>query len=374
MAVRPNGDLYVALNNDPRRGITGAVLAVRDTNGDARADVTQRFGPTGGNGVFWHDGVLFFAPNERVLRYRFPGNALVPTESPAVVISQLPDTGDHVSKTVVIDRQGWLYLNVGSATNTCQVEDRTLESPGRDPCPELPVRAGVWRIRANGVNQTQSVANRFATELRNMVALAINPVDGELYGMQNGRDQLFENWPDLFTTQDDALLPAEELFKIESGKAYGWPYCYYDPVIKQKVLAPEYGGNGSTVGRCANRELPIADYPAHWAPLSMHFYTGSQFPERYRNGLFVAWHGSRFDPSQQPAGPGYVVTFTQFTGNQPSESFETFAGNFAGPIATPAGARHRPVGLAQAPDGSLYISDDKAGWIWRVFFVGDAKD
>jgi len=373
MAVRPNGDLFVALNNSARLGITGAVLAVRDTNADARADIMRRFGPTGGNGVFWHEGALFFAPNDRVLRYRVSGDALVPSDDPVVVVTQLPDTGDHNSKTVVIDRQGSLFLNVGSASNSCQVRNRVLRSQGVDPCPELPTRAGVWRFRASGAEQRQSLANRFATELRNMVALAINPLDGALYGAQNGRDQLFENWPNLFTAQDDALLPAEELFRITQGNAYGWPYCYYDGAQRRKVLAPEYGGDGNIVGRCASRELPIADYPAHWAPLSMLFYTGNQFPQRYRNGLFIAFHGSRFDPSQQPAGPGYVVTFTPFDGTRPSRRFEKFADGFAGGNPTPTGAAHRPVGLAQAPDGSLYISDDKAGWIWRVFFVGASQ-
>ncbi|MGQ0639656.1 MAG: PQQ-dependent sugar dehydrogenase [Gemmatimonadaceae bacterium] len=370
MALRPNGDLYVALNNSRTGDSRGAVLALRDTDGDGRADVRRRFGPTGGNGIVWHDGRLLFAPDDRVLRYTFSGNALLPNANPAVVVGKLPADGDHTSKTLVIDGQGWLYVNIGSASNSCQVANRQLQSPGVDPCPELPTRSGIWRFRADGTGQVPTLNARFATELRNMVALAINPHNGDLYGMQNGRDQLFQNWPNLFTALDDALLPAEELFAIGQGKAYGWPYCFYDPVQQKKVLAPEYGGDGSTIGRCASREDPIDDYPAHWAPLGMLFYTGSQFPAHYRNGLFIAFHGSRFDPTQQPAGPGYNVTFTPFAGRLPSGPFETFANGFAGGNPTPTGAAHRPVGLVQGLDGSLYISDDKGGWIWRVFYVG----
>ena len=107
----------------------------------------------------------------------------------------------------------------------------------------------------------------------------------------------------------------------------------------------------------------------------MLFYNGAQFPKHYAGGLFIAFHGSRFDPSQQPAGPGFQVTFTRWHKGSPHGRFQTFADNFAGGDPTPAGAAHRPLGLAQAPDGSIYVSDDKAGWIWRIFYVGkDGKD
>jgi|SRR5687767_8561904 len=372
MAVRPNGDLYVALNNSP--GLSdGAVVALRDTDGDGRADLQPRFGPTGGNGVAWGEGQLFFAPNDRVLRYDFIGNELVPSGGESVVVSGLPDTDDHPRKTVVLDGKGGMFVNIASGSNSCQVVDRADFSPGLDPCPELPIRAGVWHFSATATGQTQANGTRFATELRNMNALAINPADGKLYGAQNGRDQLFDNWSTLFDERDDALLPAEELFRIEQGKAYGWPYCYYDGVRNRKVLAPEYGGDGNMVGRCADRELPIADYPAHWAPLGMQFYTGTQFPSRYQGGLFIAWHGSRFDPRLQPAGPGFVVTFTPWLNGKPGGKFETFADGFAGGNPTPAGAAHRPVSVAQGIDGSLFISDDVGGWIWRVFYVGTGR-
>ena len=370
MAVRPNGDLYVAIDNDPATNATGGILALRDVDGDGRPDVQQRFGATGGNGIAWSDGHLFFSPDDRVLRYAFAGTELLPTGEPAVVVSGLTAGGDHHRKTVVPDGSGALFVNIGSASNACQIENRVPFSPGIDPCPELAVRAGVWAFDASAAGQTQADGVRFATELRNMNALAINPGDLQLYGVQNGRDQLFENWPNLYDGRDDALLPAEELFRIEEGRAYGWPYCYFDALQDRKLLGPEYGGDRTQAERCATRERPLTVYPAHWAPLSMLFYSGTQFPKRYAGGLFIAFHGSRFDPTLQPAGPGFVVTFTQWRNGLPRGDFQTFAGNFAGGDPTPAGAAHRPVGLAQAPDGSIYVSDDKAGWIWRIFYVG----
>ena len=365
MAVRPNGDLYVAIDNGPGATV-GGILALRDTDGDGRPDIQQRFGDTGGNGISWSGGHLYFAPNDRVVRYSFTGDELVPTASPETIVSGLPVGGDHPRKAIAINTSGDLFINHASASNSCQVANRQLESPGVDPCPELATRAGVWRFSANTVGQTLASGERWATETRNLNALAINPDDGHLYGAQNGRDQLFENWPALFDERDDALLPAEELFRLDRGDAFGWPYCYYDGRRNVKVLAPEYGGDGRIVGRCSSRELPLADFPAHWAPLGMAFYTGTAFGNKYEGGLFIAFHGSRFDPRLQPAGPGYNVVFVNWQNGKPVGKFEAFADGFAGGDPSPSGAAHRPVSVAQATDGSLYISDDKGGWIYRV--------
>ena len=365
MAVRPNGDLYVAIDNGPGATV-GGILALRDTDGDGRPDIQQRFGDTGGNGIAWSNGHLYFAPNDRVIRYSFTGDELVPTATAETIVSGLPIGGDHPRKAIAINSNGDLFVNHASASNSCQLANRQLESPGVDPCPELATRAGVWRFSANAVGQTLASGERWATETRNLNALAINPADGQLYGAQNGRDQLFENWPAFFDERDDALLPAEELFRLDRGDAFGWPYCYYDGVRNEKVLAPEYGGDGKAIGRCASRELPLADFPAHWAPLGMTFYTGTAFGTKYEGGLFIAFHGSRFDPRLQPAGPGYNVVFVNWQNGKPVGKFETFADGFAGGDPSPTGAAHRPVSVAQATDGSLYISDDKGGWIYRV--------
>jgi len=365
MAVRPNGDLYVAIDNVPG-GAVGGILALRDADGDGRAEIQERFGDNGANGIAWSNGHLYFAPNDRVVRYSFTGDELVPTAAPEVIVSGLPIGGDHPRKSIAIDGAGNLFVNHGSASNTCQVANRQLESPGMDPCPELETRSGVWRFSATATGQTMANGERWSAETRNMNALAINPADGLLYGAQNGRDQLFENWPALFDARDDALLPSEELFRLDRGKSYGWPYCYHDGVRNQKVLAPEYGGDGREIGRCATRELPLADYPAHWAPLGMVFYVGNAIGNKYEGGLFIAFHGSRFDPRLQPAGPGYNVVFVNWEDGKPVGQFETFADGFAGGDPSPTGAAHRPVSVAQATDGSLYVSDDRGGWIYRI--------
>ncbi|MBC7897075.1 MAG: PQQ-dependent sugar dehydrogenase [Cytophagaceae bacterium] len=373
IAVTPHGDLYVAVDTVPNPGVRGGIVALRDANGDGRAEVRQFFGSTGGNGIAWRNGQLFFASETQVVRWDLPSGTLLPPQMETVVVAGLTGGGDHHRKTVVVDGSDNLFVNIGSATNSCQVVNRTDFSPGVDPCPELAVRAGVWRFSASGSGQVQSVAARYATELRNMNALAIDPGNGMLYGVQNGRDQLFDNWPNLYDAQDDALLPSEELFRIEAGKRYGWPYCYHDAQRQAKILSPEYGGNAIRVGRCETREKPLATYPAHWAPLSILFYTGTQFPTAYQGGLFIAFHGSRFDASQQPAGPGYIVAFVPWANGAPTGGYQTFADGLIGAGRTPLTARHRAVGLAQGPDGSLYISDDKGGFIWRVFYTGSGS-
>lgn len=371
----PNGSLYVALADAPDGSVVGGVLALRDNDGDGDADLRQRFADRGGNGIAYGFGHLFFAQNDRVLRYLLPPWRFLPVGGPRTVVSGLPDTGDHVNKTIVLGGLdgylGSLFVNIGSASNACQVENRVVESPGIDPCPELPVRAAVWQLPAWALGQTPDDGRRFAKGLRNMVALDINPRSRRLYGVQNGRDQLAELWPKVFTPEQDLVLPSEELFRIDAGADYGWPYCFHDPE-RGKVLAPEYGGDGVVEGRCASVREPLTTFPAHWAPLSMLFYTGHQFPERYRHGAFVAFHGSRFDPDLQPDGPGYNVVFVPFENGVPSGPFEVFADGFAGPgIPSPETALHRPVGLAQGPDGSLYVTDDKGGRIWRVVYQGN---
>ena len=133
-------------------------------------------------------------------------------------------------------------------------------------------------------------------------------------------------------------------------------------------MAPEYGGTGSDVGRCASMRAPAVAFPAHWAPNGLVFYSGNQFPARYRGGAFVAFHGS-WNRAPGPQG-GYNVVFVPFSGGNSSGPYETFADGFAGQQKSPDRAAHRPSGLAVGQDGSLYISDDKAGRIWRVVYRG----
>jgi glucose/arabinose dehydrogenase len=155
--------------------------------------------------------------------------------------------------------------------------------------------------------------------------------------------------------------------RVGQGDDFGWPYCYYDGQQRKKVLAPEYGGDGTQVGRCAQARAPLVAFPAHWAPMAVLFYTGRQFPARYREGAFVSFHGSwnRAPLPQQ----GYRVAFAPAPGGRFDGSHETFAGEFDTRGGSGAAPR-RPVGLAQGPDGSLYVTDDARGRIWKIVYTG----
>ena len=131
----------------------------------------------------------------------------------------------------IIDSEGSMYVDVASATNSCQLKNRTLKSPGADPCTELETRGGIWRYDANKTNQAFSPAERFATGIRNGEGFAIDAA-GRLFVTQHGRDQLHANWPDLYKPDQEATLPAEELLLLKQGGDYGWPECYYDPFVK----------------------------------------------------------------------------------------------------------------------------------------------
>jgi glucose/arabinose dehydrogenase len=376
IVTRANGDLYVNTWRSPydtTRPVPagGYLVALRDTNSDGKADRVQRFGGqrgNGGTGIAIFRDQLYVEAGPAILRYRLRQGDLGAAGAPDTIVAGLPTEGGHPMHPFAIDPDGNLFVNSGSATNACQVKDRTPGSPGERPCKELETRAGIWRFSATRTGQRFSPDARHATGIRNAVGLAVNPADGALYSTQHGRDQLAENWPKLFDWKESAELPAEELLLIVRGGDYGWPYCYYDDRQDKRVLAPEYGGDGQQVGECDQKLGPAAVYPAHWAPNAVAFYGGSQFPERYRGGAFIAFHGS-WNRAPEPQA-GYNVVFQPFSGGKPSGDYEVFADGFAGPRKQPGTARHRPSGLAVGPDGSLYVSDDTGGRIWRVVHGG----
>lgn len=368
IAVRADGDIFVAVYAGRGGDPPGGVLALRDTSGDGQADIRERWGPpAGGSGIALSGDHIWLATDAAVLRYTVPPGQLVPAGEPDTIVSGLPANRSHRAKSIAITEDGRMFVNIGSPSNACQTADREPGAPGEDPCRALETRAGIWAFDANTPGQTQADGTRFATGIRNAVAIAIQPGTGQLYAMQHGRDQL-AGWP-MFDDQQSAEKPAEELLRVDRGDDFGWPYCYYDPELQEKLLAPEYGGDGQTAGRCAEKEDPVFAFPAHWAPNGMLFYTGNQFPARYREGVFIAFHGSwnRAPLPQQ----GYRVVFLPFNAGAPLAGFETFADGFAGADVSPGGAVHRPVGLAQGPDGSLYVTDDQAGFIWRILYPGE---
>ena len=365
IAVAPNGDVFV--NRSSRRA--GGVLALRDTNGDGKADVRQTFGDGTGTGIALAPGWIYVEQTTSIVRYPLPAGSLTPNGSAQTIVSGFPP-GGHDAHPFVLDGKGNLYVDIGSPSNSCQEKDRAPKVPGKDPCTELDTRAGVWRYDANKTDQQHSGANRYATGLRNAEGLAFNPADGVLYATSHGRDQLAQNWG--FTEQQGAELPAEELFKVDRGIDGGWPYCYYDQIQKKKVLAPEYGGDGKQVGRCAGKSEPVVAFPGHWAPMATLFYTGRAFPAKYRDGAFVAFHGS-WNRLPLPQA-GFRVSFAPMSRGKFTGTYETFADGFAGgevhAMPGPSTVAHRPAGLAQAPDGGLYVTDDTHGRIWKIVYVG----
>jgi glucose/arabinose dehydrogenase len=367
LAVAENGDLYVAIRKGDQD--KGGIVALRDTNGDGRADVRERLGDDGGTGIALRKGYVYYARGDRsIVRYKLRAGQLLPDPTPEVVV-ELPEQRSHAGKAFVFDGKGSLYVNVGAPSNACQGQDRTPQVPGQDPCPLLEHSGGVWRYDEAKTGQRHPEGGRrYATGLRQMIALSWHPAERALFLVQHGRDQLDTLWPALFTAEQNAELPSEELLRISEGGDYGWPYCYHDRQQGKHVLAPEYGGDGRKVGRCERQAPPLLAFPAHWAPNDLLFYTGGQFPARYQGGAFVVFHGS-WNRAPLPQG-GYNVTFVPFKGGRPSGAYESFADGFAGaaPPATPAQAPHRPSGVAQGTDGSLYVTDSVKGRVWRIFY------
>ncbi len=377
VAVASNGDVYVTVEasgpsadkNAPPPPPSVSFFALRDTNHDGRADIIKRVGTKGHTGVGLFNGHLYVDEGSRIVRYTRADTELVPSAKAEVVVDGLPTNPGHTARNFAIGADGSLYLNVGSPSNSCQKKDRETESPGVDPCTELRTRAGMWKYDANKTNQHFAGSARYATGIRNGMGIDF-AADGKLYATQHGRDQLHDNWPKLFpTTTYQAENPAEELVQVNQNDDFGWPYCYYAVEEKKLVDAPEYGGDGKKSARCDGKKQPVAAFPGHWAPMSLLFYKGAAFPAKYKDGAFIAFHGS-WNRAPEPQA-GYRVVFQPMANGAVSGAYETFADGFAG-VATaqlqPGTAKHRPTGLAMGPDGALYITDDMGGRVYKVTY------
>jgi glucose/arabinose dehydrogenase len=365
LAVAANGDLYVALQD---QGEKGGVVALRDTNGDGKFEVKEHFGSGSLTGIALHNGYLYVAGPNTVLRWKMTPGQLKPSGDAETVVTGLEGVRQHGDKGIAFDGKGSLYVNVGAPSNACQENDRRTQSKGQDPCPILEMHGGIWKFDENKLGQKQTDGVRFATGLRQMPAIAWGY--DTLYITMNSRDALDQMWPGKFTAQENAERPAEPMFRAVQGSNFGWPYCFYDYGLKKFVDMPEYGGDGKTSNRCGQFTNPVASFPAHWAPVDMMFYNGSQFPAKYTGGAFIAFHGSwNRSPMEQM---GYNITFQPFSGGKPSGNFEVFAGGFKGsaPVKNSGDAKYRPDGVAEGPDGSLYIGDSQRGKIWRVMYTG----
>jgi len=381
LVVASNGVVYVNTwsgryygNDTPHAG--GFLVALQDTSGAGKANVNERFGESvqsggaGGTGIGLYKDSLFAEINDKIVRYALSAGSIVPKAPAVSIVTGLPLTGDHPMHPFIIDSDGSMYIDVATATNACQTKNRIPQSPGIDPCTELETRGGTWRYDANKTSQVFSPAERFATGIRNGEGFGIDAAD-HIFVTMHGRDQLHANWPQFYKPEEEATQPAEELLLLRRGGDYGWPECYFDAIQGKLVLAPEYGGDGGKkVGPCATKLAPIAAFPAHWAPNAMALYDKQQFPEHYRKGVFIAFHGS-WDRAPYPQG-GYNVVFQALAGDRASGRCEIFADGFAGAVESPGEAQHRPSGLAVGPDGALFVSDDVRGRIYRIVYRGGA--
>lgn len=366
ITVNDNGDIYVSLRDqDENKGIA----CLRDTTGDGRADIIEYTGEHTGTGIKLHNGYLYFGSDTAVVRYPMQPGELLPGNNWEMIARGFPQERQHEAKPMEFDGQGNMYVTVGAPANACMEQMRTKGSPGMDPCPILEYAGGIWKFKDDVLNQDQLTdGERYATGIRHAVANSWNKQVNELYVVQHGRDQLHQFFPELYDTKQSAELPAEEFFLVTEGADFGWPYCYYDPFQEKKVLAPEYGGDGEMMERCENKTDPILTFPGHIGPNDLLFYTADMFPEKYRNGAFIAFHGS-WNRAPEPQS-GYFVVFVPFEGAYPSGEWEIFADGFAGTetINSTRDAVYRPCGLAQGPDGSLYVVDSNKGKIWRIIY------
>lgn len=371
IAVKENGDVYIALREKEQGKGT---VALRDQNGDGKAEKVEYFGDFTGTGVALHKGYLYRTSTDAIYRYPLKAGELLPEMERETVVSGLPEQQQHAAKPITFDDNGHIYINVGAPSNACMKESRTKGSPGMDPCPLLKKHAGIWRYKDDEPGQRHDPDNRFASGLRNVVGMTWNDQTGHLYTMMHGRDQLHQFFPDIYTQKESAQLPAGQFHLLEKGDDVGWPYCYYDQMQEKKVLNPEYGGDGDKVGRCDQFKDPLIGFPGHWAPNGLKFYHDREFPKQYQDGAFIAFHGSwnRAPFPQQ----GYKVVFVPFDGDKPKgdDEWQVFADKFAGKeeLESPRNAEYRPMGMAIGPDGALYITDSQQGKVWKVKYTANS--
>ena len=316
MAFGAKGTLFVGTRGE------GKVYALVDRNGDQRADevITIARGLNMPNGVAFSDGALFVAEVSRVLRFDNIEERLKNPPRPVVVNESLPTKSHHGWKFIRFGPDGRLYVPVGAPCNVCEEKD--------------PRFATIMRMNRDGRN-----LEIFARGVRNTVGFDWHPLNKELWFTDNGRDWLGND------------LPPDELNRAQRpGLHFGFPYWH-----GKDIPDPEYGK-----GRRKEEFIPPAmELGPHVASLGMRFYTGTMFPAEYRNQIFIAEHGSwnRSEPI------GYRLTLVRFEGNR-AVSYEVFAEGWQ----SDGKAWGRPVDLQLMPDGSLLVSDDKAGAIYRISY------
>ena len=364
-----NGWLYGALMRPEKR--MGAV-AMRDGDGDGIAE-EQVFFAKGlkGTGMGIYDGYLYYGTDVSIIRWKLPESG-EPKSDPELIAYGFAEKRQHAAKSFTFDGKGGLYVNVGAPSNACMTKMRTKGSPGMEPCPILEEFGGIWKFDASKQNQQQNkVGVRYATGIRNAVAIDWNTSADSLYVVPHGRDQLGEFFPEFFTPEDSAELPAEEFHRVAEGADMGWPYSYFDHRTGERMVMPEYGGDGKMVSDRGQK--PLAAFPGHWAPNDLLFLKAKVLPEQYQHGAFIGFHGSwnRAPFPQQ----GYRIAYVPMdAAGAVTGDWITFADGFAGvaEVMSPRDAKHRPMGLAEDTSGALYVSSLMSGGrIWKITYVGE---
>src|SRR3954468_24886137 len=369
IAVGPNGDVYA-------KGKFGGIFALRDTDGDGRAETIKEFGPgDGGTHIMFHDGYLYHSSRTTVYRYKYTPGELVPSSPVEVIVKNLPAERDHDAKAFAFDESGHLLVEVGSPFNVFSDGDRRPGAKGKTDAEVAEFQktyGGFWRFDPDKPNQTQQDGTRFSTGHRHSLALQWQPVSKQFFMVQMGRDNLNVVDPVHYDELDNAERVSEVMHLLREGSNLGWPYSYWDPIKKAHMRAPEYGGDNFKRIEPDPYDKPVVAFPGHWAPIQMVLYTGTQFPAKYRNGMFVAFHGSWNRAPRSQAG--YNVSFVPFDEKgMPKGTYEQFAWGFpqVEEFTNTRDAMYRPAGVAMGPDGSLYISETEKGRIWRVIYTGE---
>lgn len=327
LAVSPSGVVYVGTR---RTGEDGKVYAVVDSDNDFKADTVYTIisGLRMPNGVAFKDGDLYVAEVSKIWRFEDIESNLDKPSTPALIRDDYPTETSHGWKYIAFGPDEKLYVPVGAPCNICNHEE------------ERPIFASLTRINADGSNR-EIVAHG----IRNTVGFTWHPETGNIWFTDNGRDWLGDDTP-----------PGELNEITEEGQHFGFPFLH-----ASSVWDPEFGDAGKD--REAEFKKPVQELGPHVAPLGLLFYTGDMFPSEYKNQALIAEHGS-WNRSEKI---GYRIMMVTFDGNGNPTSYKPF---ITGWLQSEEDIRGRPVSIVQLKDGSILISDDHSGKIYRVSYHG----